>query len=453
MTDEATRYTALKRYASFALSGWRLGSTGNACCTKAVHKELVAGRAKSSGQFRPDLRGASLQIIELPALIALEVMMVLFACDLVTRGIAWHFDRSEPSFFNQRLNISINRRDPKRRMVMLSFFQGLFRRERPVSPCECLPNCSLLSCISLFHGQLSVKLSHPMIQGVDAKEMMRPHGRTALTIILYHYRYVEFCYAQEQPFAISTHAGRGNHKLNALILTSMAAVSTSIGGYCAVLLQRRIHLLMAFGGGVLIGAASLDLLPSALSAAAIRGWTGFHVFAIAALGAVLILCIGRTLDLYSLPGRQGRTAGRVSASLLIIHSTLDGTAIFAATTISLRMGVIVGLGVVAHDVCDGLNTILLSTGGRAPEWKDYGFLALDALAPIAGGLIAAHLFSVSPALVVFFLSLAAGSFLFTAIFGLFPDAWRHGRRATIPWVGLAGFLLVWCLTRALGSLA
>jgi zinc transporter ZupT len=247
-------------------------------------------------------------------------------------------------------------------------------------------------------------------------------------------------------------ADRGNYKLNALILTSMAALSTSIGGYCAVLLQRRIHLLMAFGAGVLIGAACLDLLPSALSAAAIRGWSGVYVFAIAALGAGLILCIGQTADRYSLHGRD-RTAGRVSASLLVIHSTLDGTAIFAATTISLQMGLIVGLGVVAHDICDGLNTILLSTGGRKPEWEDYGFLALDALAPVAGGLIAAHLFSVSPALVMVFLSLAAGSFLFTAIFGLFPDAWQNGRRATIPWVGLAGFLLVWCLTRALGSLA
>jgi ZIP family zinc transporter len=233
----------------------------------------------------------------------------------------------------------------------------------------------------------------------------------------------------------------------------MAAVSTSIGGYCAVLLQRRIHLLMAFGGGVLIGAASLDLLPSALSAAAIRGWTGIYVFAIAALGALLILCIRRAADRYSSRGGQDRTAGRVSASLLIVHSTLDGTAIFAATTISLQMGLIVGLGVVAHDICDGLNTILLSTGGRKPEWKDYGFLALDALAPVAGGLIAAHLFSVSPALVMVFLSLAAGSFLFTAIFGFFPDAWQHGPRAVIPWVGLAGFGLVWCLTRALNLLA
>jgi zinc and cadmium transporter len=53
--------------------------------------------------------------------------------------------------------------------------------------------------------------------------------------------------------------------MNPLLLTSMAVVSTSVGGYFAVLLQRRVHLLMAFGAGLLVGAAFLDLLPSAFS--------------------------------------------------------------------------------------------------------------------------------------------------------------------------------------------
>lgn len=116
------------------------------------------------------------------------------------------------------------------------------------------------------------------------------------------------------------------------------------------------------------------------------------------------------------------------------------------------MGLIVRLGVVAHDVCDGLNTILLSTGGQRAGWSDKGFLALDALAPIAGGLIAAHLFTVSASLVMVFLGLAAGSFLFTAAFGLFPEAWERGQRNLLPWLGISGFALIFCLTRLLGSL-
>ncbi len=78
------------------------------------------------------------------------------------------------------------------------------------------------------------------------------------------------------------------------------------------------------------------------------------------------------------------------------------------------MGVIVGLGIIAHDVCDGLNTMLLTAGSQRPRWHDYAFLALDALAPIAGGLIARGLFSLSPAVLMVFLSFAAGSFLYTA---------------------------------------
>jgi zinc transporter ZupT len=241
--------------------------------------------------------------------------------------------------------------------------------------------------------------------------------------------------------------------MDALLLTSMAAVSTSIGGYCAVALQRKTSFLMALGSGVLIGAASLDLLPSAFAAAGVEGRSKVWVLAIAALGALLIFCVGYAAHHYSKRGGEGRTAGKLSAALLIVHSTLDGTAIFAATTISLQIGLIVGLGVVAHDICDGLNTILLSTGGRTAQWTDYVFLAGDALAPIAGGLIAGHLFSVSPILAMVFLSLAAGSFLFTAIFHLFPDAWRSGHRNWVPWIGLTGFLLVFCLTKLLGALA
>jgi ZIP family zinc transporter len=240
--------------------------------------------------------------------------------------------------------------------------------------------------------------------------------------------------------------------MNPLLLTSMAAVSTSVGGYCAVQLQRKVHLLMSFGTGVLVGAALLGVFPSALSAAESSGSSKLLVFPIAAFDGLLIFCIGEAASRYRANNVGNRVAGRVSASFLVVHSKLDGTAIFAASTTSLQLGLIVGLGVVAHDICDGLNTILLATGTEKPGWTDYGFLALNAVAPIAGGLIAAHLFRVSNALVMVFLSLAAGSFLFTAFFGLLPDAWRRASRCLVLSLGLLGFLLMLYLTRLVVAL-
>ena len=46
-----------------------------------------------------------------------------------------------------------------------------------------------------------------------------------------------------------------------------------------------------------------------------------------------------------------------------------------------------GIGIVAHDISDGLNTMLLVTRGALPQEKDFTFLFADAAAPILGGLI------------------------------------------------------------------
>jgi hypothetical protein len=61
---------------------------------------------------------------------------------------------------------------------------------------------------------------------------------------------------------------------------------------CLILLERKVHLLMALGAGVLVGAAFLDLFASALSAATASGSARLFVFLIAAVGGLLIFYIG-----------------------------------------------------------------------------------------------------------------------------------------------------------------
>jgi zinc transporter ZupT len=94
------------------------------------------------------------------------------------------------------------------------------------------------------------------------------------------------------------------------------------------------------------------IAPGSVISRAIQDWPRRFVFEYAALAAFLFFCIQRESDRYSTRSKEDRTSGRIIAALLILHSTLDGTAIFAATTISLQMGLIVGLGIVAHDICD-----------------------------------------------------------------------------------------------------
>jgi zinc transporter ZupT len=48
--------------------------------------------------------------------------------------------------------------------------------------------------------------------------------------------------------------------------------------------------------------------------------------------------------------KEDNSYGKLGASLLILHSAIDGSAIFAASQISVQTGLVLGLGVIAHDL-------------------------------------------------------------------------------------------------------
>jgi ZIP family zinc transporter len=101
--------------------------------------------------------------------------------------------------------------------------------------------------------------------------------------------------------------------------------------------------------------------------------------------------------------------------------------------------------VLAHDFSDGLNTVtvMLAHGNalrRALRW-----LAIDALSPMLGALVAVAL---QPSLEVlpYLLALFAGSFLYIGASDLLPEAREHDS----PWVAvstLAGMGLLYAISR------
>jgi hypothetical protein len=77
-------------------------------------------------------------------------MMMLFAGHFVARRVARYFDRLQPSFLNQRLDVSVHRGNPNARVVLLCRSESFFRRQRPVGSCKSLSNGILLSGVSNF---------------------------------------------------------------------------------------------------------------------------------------------------------------------------------------------------------------------------------------------------------------------------------------------------------------
>jgi ZIP family zinc transporter len=239
-----------------------------------------------------------------------------------------------------------------------------------------------------------------------------------------------------------------------LLLTSLAMCSTLVGGYVAIKAHRRIHLLMGLGAGVLLGAVFFDLLPESLSVAREQGWNIRIILGIVVAGFLLFYLTERLLVLHACPeddctNQAHQHIGRLSAVGLIVHSTLDGAAIGAASLVSWQTGLLVALAVIAHDSSDGLNTILLVTHGERARRIDVLFLALDAVAPVIGGLLALIVLPPAGALAVF-LGFASGFFLYTATSDLLPEAHRRSPSIAVALATVVGIVLIGVAVQLLG---
>lgn len=220
----------------------------------------------------------------------------------------------------------------------------------------------------------------------------------------------------------------------ALLLVPTA--STLFGGWVALRARRYLSLLMALGAGLLLGTAFLDLLPEALTLARSTGQDIRVVLGIVLLAFLSFLSIDAVLEHIG-RGRNEpavrKTFGRISGGLLILHSFRDGMVIGAAYSASHSAGLVVAFGIIAHDIGDGMNTVILSTAGEKPRAWDYVFLAADALAPLVGGILTIWwVQSASNAVVL--LAVAGGFFLQMATSDFLPNLRKDtgGRWYVVP---------------------
>jgi len=228
----------------------------------------------------------------------------------------------------------------------------------------------------------------------------------------------------------------------ALGLSACAMLSTIFGGLLTVHSRKRVHLLLGTGAGMLLGATFFDLLPESVDAGRSQGWDVRVIFLILVIGFLGFYVAERTLILHSCvegdcSNEAHRRIGRMGALGLIAHSTLDGAAIGAATLVSWREGLIVALAIVAHDMSDGLNTMMLVTHGEKARRTDFIFLGMDAIAPVAGAALAL-VFLPSPKWLAVFLAVASGFFLYTATSDLLPEAHRRSPSPSVTIVTIAG---------------
>jgi ZIP family zinc transporter len=200
-------------------------------------------------------------------------------------------------------------------------------------------------------------------------------------------------------------------------IASAAFLSTMAGGLCAFWLHDRLHWILGFSAGAVIGVAFFDLLPEAIDFAA-RGHAAQSVVSWSAAGFLCYLVLDRGLKIHGTTKR-----GSLGASILCIHSFLDGTAIGLAFQASAAVGIVVAVAVVTHDFSDGVNTMSIVIKNRSERSTALRWLCLDAVAPVLG-ILATRFFGLPPEAIAVALALFAGFFLYIGASDLIPESFH-----------------------------
>ncbi len=217
-----------------------------------------------------------------------------------------------------------------------------------------------------------------------------------------------------------------------VVIAAAAFASTMAGGLLALALRDKLHLILGFSAGAVIGVAFFDLLPEALDMGA-KVSTPSLLLAVSAVGFLLYLVLDRIVAFHG----DAEPRGNVAAAVLCGHSLLDGVAIGFAFQASHAAGIVVAIAVLTHDFSDGINTMNIVLKARAGRARAFRWLVLDALAPVLG-LAATRLFNLPPGSFGVLLALFAGFFLYIGASDLIPESYHAHPKFLTTAMTLAG---------------
>src|SRR5580658_3062544 len=170
-----------------------------------------------------------------------------------------------------------------------------------------------------------------------------------------------------------------------IVLASATLISTGLGGMAALRFRDRLHLLLGFSSGAVLGVALFDILPEVF---ALKNGASYVPFAGVGFLAFFALerytAMHRSREHLHLAAAHEQELGALSAAGLTFHSFLDGVAIGVGFQTSVKVGLLIAFGIIAHDFSDGLNTVTVVLAHGNSHRNAIFWLVVDMAAPVLG---------------------------------------------------------------------
>ncbi|MEK7540975.1 MAG: ZIP family metal transporter [Patescibacteria group bacterium] len=236
-----------------------------------------------------------------------------------------------------------------------------------------------------------------------------------------------------------------------IIFSVATFFSTYLGGLFAIRFKDKLHFIMAFAAGVLLGVVSFEIFPEIIEQVKVNNFNPIEAMIALVAGFLLFHIMEKTILIHHV--HEGDYAehkhpkvGIASALALTGHSFIDGIGIGLGFQISPAVGLLVAIAVISHSFTDGLNSMALMLTNKNTAKKSKIFLFLHSTAPVLG-VVSTFFFAVSPRFLVLYLGFFAGFLLYIGASDILPEA--HSKRSSYKLLCLTilGALFVFIVSR------
>ncbi|MFA6186665.1 MAG: ZIP family metal transporter [Phycisphaerae bacterium] len=236
-----------------------------------------------------------------------------------------------------------------------------------------------------------------------------------------------------------------------IIFSIATFFSTFFGGLFAIKFKDKLHFIMAFAAGVLLGVVSFEIFPEIIEQIKTNNYDPIEVMIALVVGFLVFHIMEKTILIHhaheeDYAEHRHPSVGIISALALIGHSFMDGVSIGLGFQINPSVGALVAIAVISHDFTDGMNTVTLMLAHKNSPKTAKIFLFLDAIVPTIGA-ISTLLIKVPPRFLVLYLGFFAGFLLYIGASDILPEA--HSKHSSFGLVGLTilGVIFIFAVTR------
>lgn len=223
-------------------------------------------------------------------------------------------------------------------------------------------------------------------------------------------------------------------------------LSTLAGGLFALRFRDKLHLILGFSAGAVMGVVFFDLFPEAITLGS-NIYSPQIIISFSALGFLIYLILDR-LAVLSAKKKKNPSGlkGILGAGSLSIHSFFDGIAIGLAFQISSSIGIIIAIAVIAHDFSDGINTVSVLLLNKAKSYSTLKWLLADAIAPVIG-VLTTFLFRLPESLFSLVLAVFAGFFMYIGASDLIPESQHQHPKLWTTFMTILGAAVLYVITK------